>query len=148
SAAAGPAAAAMPMAAPEPMLAPPTEPSGDVFTPFAESPVHLVSEQPVSTFSVDVDTASYAYVRRALSEGRLPAAEAVRIEELINYFSYDYLAPESAATPFQPTLQIYPTPWNADTQLLQIGIKGYIPPVTEDRPNNLVFLIDSSGSME
>jgi len=148
SAAAGPAAAAMPMAAPEPMLAPPTEPSGDVFTPFAESPVHLVSEQPVSTFSVDVDTASYAYVRRALSEGRLPAAEAVRIEELINYFSYDYPVPESAATPFEPTLQIYPTPWNADTQLLQIGIKGYIPPVIEDRPNNLVFLIDSSGSME
>jgi Ca-activated chloride channel family protein len=142
--------APMPMPAPssEPMLALPTEPSGDEFARFEESPVRLVTEAPVSTFSIDVDTASYAYVRRTLGDGFLPAPEAVRIEEMINYFSYDYPVPETAATPFQPTLQIYPTPWNADTQLLQIGIKGYVPPVTEDRPSNLVFLIDSSGSME
>jgi Ca-activated chloride channel family protein len=140
----------MPMHAPAPeaMLALPTEPSGDAFTRFAESPVQLVAEAPVSTFSIDVDTASYAYVRRMLGEGQLPAPDAVRIEEMINYFFYDYPVPETADSPFQPTMQIYPTPWNADTQLLQIGIKGYAPPVAEDRPSNLVFLIDTSGSMD
>ncbi|HEV7276518.1 MAG TPA: VWA domain-containing protein [Devosiaceae bacterium] len=151
SAAAGSAdAVAVPVAAPapQPMLAVPTEPTGDVFTRFDESPVQLVAEAPVSTFSVDVDTASYAYVRRSLHEGQLPAPEAVRIEELVNYFTYDYPQPTAAAVPFQPTMQVMPTPWNADTQLLQIGIKGYAPPVTEARPSNLVFLVDTSGSMD
>ena len=143
-------AAAVPMAAPAPApaLVVPTEPSGDAFTRFEESPVQLVAEAPVSTFSVDVDTASYAYVRRMLNDGQLPAPEAVRIEELVNYFSYGYPEPESPTTPFQPVLQVFPTPWNADTQLLQIGIRGYGPPAAERRPSNLVFLIDTSGSMD
>ncbi len=144
---------AMPMPAPaEPMVAmpnvTPTQPSGDVFTSFKESPVKIVKEEPVSTFSIDVDTASYAYVRQALNDGWMPEPDAVRIEEMINYFNYAYPAPDTAETPFKATMQIYPTPWNAKTQLLQIGIKGYVPPVTEDKASNLVFLLDTSGSME
>ncbi len=141
------------MPAPEPMIAgaptvTPTNPSGDVFTEFKESPVKIVKDEPVSTFSIDVDTASYAYVRQALTNGWLPEPDAVRIEEMINYFNYDYPGPDTADTPFKATMQIYPTPWNAKTQLLQIGIKGYVPPVTEDKASNLVFLLDTSGSME
>jgi Ca-activated chloride channel family protein len=136
------------MVMPEPMMAMPTEPSGDEFTTFEESPVKVVAEAPVSTFSIDVDTASYAYVRRSLTDGYVPEPAAVRIEELINYFDYDYPAAASREEPFQPTMQVYPTPWNGKTQLLQIGIKGYVPPVTEDKPSNLTFLIDTSGSMD
>jgi Ca-activated chloride channel family protein len=138
----------MAMPAPEPMIVTPTQPSGDVFTQFKESPVKIVREEPVSTFSIDVDTASYSYVRQALNDGWLPEPDAVRIEEMINYFNYDYPGPESAETPFKATMQIYPTPWNPKTQLLQIGIKGYVPPVTEDKASNLVFLLDTSGSMD
>jgi Ca-activated chloride channel homolog len=125
-----------------------TEPSGDQFTRFDESPVKVVAEEPVSTFSIDVDTASYSYVRRMLTDGYMPQPDAVRIEEMINYFDYAYPVPEAADTPFLPTMQVYPTPWNAKTQLLQIGIKGHVPAVTEDKASNLVFLIDTSGSMD
>ena len=127
---------------------PPPDVSGDTFTGFDESPVKVTAEQPVSTFSIDVDTASYAYVRRALGDGYVPPADAVRIEELINYFDYDYPAPESAATPFQPSVAVFPTPWNPETQLVRIGIKGYVPPIDESKPKNLTFLIDTSGSMD
>ncbi len=136
------------MPAPSPMVAMPTQPSGDSFSSFEESPVKIVTQEPVSTFSIDVDTASYSYVRQALTDGWMPEPDAVRIEEMINYFNYDYPAPRSIQTPFQTTMQIYPTPWNAKTQLLQIGIKGYVPPATEDKPSNLVFLLDTSGSMD
>lgn len=132
----------------EPMMAAPTDPSGDAFSKFAESPVKIVKNEPVSTFSIDVDTAAYSYVRRALTDGWVPEPDAVRIEELINYFSYDYPAATDAATPFKPTVSVYPTPWNPKTQIVQIGIKGYVPPVTEDKPSNLVFLLDTSGSMD
>jgi len=132
----------------EPMTAAPTDPSGDEFSTFVESPVKIVKNEPVSTFSIDVDTAAYSYVRRALTDGWVPEPDAVRIEELINYFSYDYPAATDAATPFKPTVSVYPTPWNPKTQIVQIGIKGYVPPVTEDKPSNLVFLLDTSGSMD
>jgi len=137
-------------AAPEASLAraPAAAPGGDIFTRFAEQRLKVAAEEPVSTFSIDVDTASYAYVRRALEDGYLPPPEAVRIEEMVNYFPYDYPAAASAAVPFKPTMAVFPTPWNADTQLLQIGIKGYVPPVDADRPSNLVLLIDTSGSMD
>ncbi len=138
-------------AAPAPadaMLAKPTEPSGDEFTKFSESPLKIVKNEPVSTFSIDVDTASYAYVRRSLTEGWVPEPDAVRLEELINYFNYNYPAPTDATTPFKPTVSVYPTPWNGKTQIVQIGIKGYVPAVTEDKASNLVFLIDTSGSMD
>ncbi len=157
SVAAPPAAAAtaesdafyMPAPAPMPsVVALPAEPSGDAFASFEEQRLKAVGEEPVSTFSIDVDTASYSYVRRMLEDGYVPEPDAVRIEELINYFPYDYPAAESAAVPFKPTIGVYPTPWNPKTQLLQIGIKGYVPPDGEDKPANLVFLIDTSGSMD
>lgn len=139
----------MAMPAPMPSLAAlPTEPSGDSFTSFDEQRLKAVADEPVSTFSIDVDTASYAYVRRMLDDGFVPEPDAVRIEELVNYFPYGYPAADSAAVPFQPTMAVYPTPWNPKTQLLHIGIKGYAPGVAEDRASNLVFLIDTSGSMD
>jgi Ca-activated chloride channel family protein len=139
------------MAAPAPMpsiVALPTEPSGDEFTSFEEQRLRAVADEPVSTFSIDVDTASYSYVRRMVEDGYLPEPDAVRIEEMINYFPYDYAPAASAAVPFKPTMAVYPTPWNPKTQLLHIGIKGYVPDVTEDKASNLVFLIDTSGSMD
>jgi len=136
--------------------APPVEPlalhdladaeAGDRFAPFNESHITVTADVPVSTFSIDVDTASYAYVRRTLKNGRLPQPDAVRVEEMINYFDYAYAGPSSADVPFTQTISVYPTPWNADTKLMHIGIKGYVPDV-EDTPANLVFLIDTSGSM-
>lgn len=122
--------------------------SGDKFSEFAEAPVFITADHPVSTFSVDVDTASYAYVRRALEDGFLPPPSAIRVEEMINYFDYDYPAPDSAEVPFKQTVAVYPTPWNPDSKLLHIGIKGYTPLVEETKPSNLVFLIDTSGSMD
>ncbi|HKJ22143.1 MAG TPA: von Willebrand factor type A domain-containing protein, partial [Gammaproteobacteria bacterium] len=113
-----------------------------------DNPVHLVAEEPVSTFSIDVDTGSYANVRRMLRAGQLPPEDAVRVEEMINYFDYDYPAPEKGGAPFNVVTEQMPTPWNAKTRLLQIGIKGYQPPPDEIPPANLVFLIDVSGSMQ
>ena len=139
------------MAAPAPMpsiVALPTEPSGDEFTSFDEQRLKAVADEPVSTFSIDVDTASYSYVRRQLEDGYVPEPDAVRIEELINYFPYAYPSAVTAEVPFRPTMAVYPTPWNPKTQLLHIGIKGYVPAVTEDKASNLVFLIDTSGSMD
>ena len=132
----------------EPVMAPPPAESGDQFASFDEQRLKIAAEEPVSTFSIDVDTASYAYVRRMLEDGYVPEPDAVRIEEMVNYFPYDYLAADSAAVPFKPTIGVFPTPWNPKTQLLQIGIKGYVPPAGEDQPANLVFLIDTSGSMD
>ena len=109
--------------------------------------VKSVVEAPVSTFSADVDTASYAMVRRALKQGYLPDPATVRVEEMINYFSYAYPGPDSAEQPFHATVTVTPTPWNADTKLLHIGVKGYdVTPAARPRAN-LVFLIDVSGSM-
>ena len=108
--------------------------------------VKLVAENPVSTFSIDVDTGSYAVVRRHLNQGQLPPSNAVRIEELINYFDYQYPNPINSDTPFFVSTEISPAPWNADRHLVQIGLKGYL--VDQQRPPaNLVFLIDVSGSM-
>jgi Ca-activated chloride channel family protein len=120
----------------------------DRFETITPNPVKVVAEEPVSTFSIDVDTASYAFVRRALNDGVLPQKNAVRIEELINYFDYDYPLPDDRSVPFKPTIALFPTPWNRDTKLLHIGIKGFdIEP--EKRPrSNLVFLLDVSGSMQ
>src|SRR5690606_31360652 len=107
----------------------------------------VVTQEPVSTFSVDVDTAAYAFVRRALNGGRLPPKDAVRIEEMINYFPYAYPKPDAADAPFKPTVTVLPSPWNADNKLIHIAIKGYDLKST-DRPRaNLVLLVDISGSM-
>jgi Ca-activated chloride channel family protein len=109
--------------------------------------VTAVADQPVSTFSVDVDTASYGLMRRYLNDGVMPPQDAIRPEEVINYFSYGYQVPDSAEQPFSTTVAVTPTPWNANTRLVHIGIQGY-DIVREERPRtNLVFLIDVSGSM-
>ena len=111
------------------------------------SAVRLVAAEPVSTFSVDVDTGAYANVRRFLSQGQLPPQAAVRTEELINYFRYDYPAPTSRAQPFSVSNDMAVTPWNEDTRILRIGLRGY-DLAREERPAaNLVFLLDVSGSM-
>jgi len=112
------------------------------------NPVKLVSEHPVSTFSIDVDTGAYANARRFLNQGRLPPKDAVRVEEMINYFSYHYPAPENAKQPFRVTTELAPTPWNPETRLLHIGIQGYKLPRNALPPSNLVFLVDVSGSMQ
>jgi Ca-activated chloride channel family protein len=119
----------------------------DRFPAYSDNPVRAVAEAPVSTFSIDVDTASYAFVRRSLEAGRLPPEAAVRVEELINYFAYDYPRPEAGEAPFRPTVAVYPTPWNPDTKLVHIGIAGR-EVAAEAKPRaNLVFLVDVSGSM-
>ena len=111
------------------------------------NPVKIAAKEPVSTFSIDVDTAAYSNVRRYLNEGALPPADAVRVEEMINYFDYAYAMPRDRDTPFQPTVAVYPSPWNRATQILHIGIKGFDLPKAERPKANLVFLIDTSGSM-
>ncbi len=111
------------------------------------NPVQRVTAQPVSTFSIDVDTASYSNVRRWLQAGNLPPTDAVRVEEFINYFDYEYAMPESPATPFLVHTEVGPAPWNSDTYLVQIGVKGYGVEWFDAPPANLVFLIDVSGSM-
>mgnify|MGYP001202596602 CR=1 FL=1 len=115
---------------------------------FDDNPVKLTLEQPVSTFSVDVDTVSYSNVRRILMGGGLPPKDAVRAEEMINYFDYDYAQPTESDVPFAVTTEVAPTPWNQDTYLVQIGIEGYGITDAERPPANLVFLIDVSGSMD
>ena len=112
-----------------------------------DNPVHRVTETPVSTFSVDVDTGSYANVRRFLNQGRLPPEGAVRLEELVNYFPYNYALPTDGS-PFGVTTEVAATPWNPRTKLLRIGIKASDKPVAELAPANLVFLVDVSGSMD
>lgn len=111
-----------------------------------ENPFREVRENPVSTFSIDVDAASYSNTRRFLNEGRLPPPDAVRIEEFINYFRYDYPEPDGA-DPFSVTTEIAACPWNDSHQLLHVGLKGKSIPHENLPPGNLVFLLDVSGSM-
>jgi Ca-activated chloride channel family protein len=113
-----------------------------------DNPVKRVAEDPVSTFSIDVDTGSYSNVRRMLRQGARPPTDAVRAEEMINYFDYGHPGPSSLSTPFRVTTELAPAPWNGQRQLLMIGIKGYDVPKAELPPANLVFLIDTSGSMQ
>ena len=120
---------------------------GDRFEAFDANPVKVAAEEPVSTFSIDVDTAAYAFMRASLDRGVLPQPDAVRVEELINYFPYDYALPENRETPFAVHVSLMPTPWNAATRLLHIGIKGYALAPDARPPANLVFLVDTSGSM-
>ncbi len=110
--------------------------------------VKRVASEPVSTFSIDVDTGAYSNMRRWLNQGQLPPEDAVRVEEFINYFNYDYPYPENPRVPFQVSTEIAPTPWNSNTRLLRIGIQGYKVNRGQAPASNLVFLIDVSGSMD
>ncbi len=130
-----------PMMLPKPVVT-------DKFPDAKPNPVKLVSEEPVSTFSADVDTASYTVVRKFLNDGALPPADAVRIEEMVNYFDYSYPLPDNRAQPFRPSVAVYQTPWNPDTQIVHIGIKGFDIQRNERPTANLVFLLDVSGSMD
>jgi len=115
-----------------------------------ESEVKLVAHEPVSTFSIDVDTGAYANVRRFLNQGQLPPHGAVRVEELINYFPYTYALPtpfDGKLPPFGVTTEMAPSPWNANSKLIRIGIKASDTAVEKLPPANLVFLVDVSGSM-
>jgi len=133
--------------APAPPPAPEEYVGRDKFEHFDVNPVKRVAEEPVSTFSVDVDTASYSFVRRQLQGGVLPQKDAVRAEEMINYFDYSWPAADTRAEPFKPTVVVSDSPWNKGRKLVTIGIKGYEIPRGEQPDANLVLLMDVSGSM-
>ncbi|PAY15685.1 hypothetical protein CKO51_30650 [Rhodopirellula sp. SM50] len=121
---------------------------GDRFDPIVENEFKQVREHPLSTFSIDVDTASYSKLRRTLVEGRLPRPDAVRIEELVNYFDYDYESPKpDSEHPFATDVTIASCPWNGDHRLARIAIQGKRLTPDSRPPCNLVFLLDTSGSM-
>lgn len=121
-------------------------PDREQYGALIENQVKQVAESPVSTFSIDVDTGAYANVRRMLNAGRLPPADAVRVEEMINYFPYAYPLPRGNA-PFAVHAEMAPAPWNTNHHLLRIGIKGQDVAKASLPPSNLVFLVDVSGSM-
>ncbi|HEY1076838.1 MAG TPA: VWA domain-containing protein [Fontimonas sp.] len=133
------------MGAPQ-MPMPQVEQNRENYAHFDDNGLLRAAEQPVSTFSIDVDTGAYSNVRRLLRAGQLPPEDAVRVEELINYFDYAYAPPARIGTPFSTQVEIAPTPWNPRTQLMRIGLQGW-KPAGELPPSNLVFLLDVSGSM-
>jgi Ca-activated chloride channel family protein len=120
--------------------------SGERYAEITENPFLESARAPLSTFSIDVDTASYANVRRYLNDGQLPPKDAVRIEELINYFEYDYPQPVGDV-PFSVNTEVATAPWNAKHKIVQIGLQGKKVSLDNVPPSNLVFLIDVSGSM-
>jgi Ca-activated chloride channel family protein len=120
----------------------------DRFQNFELNPIRRVDQEPVSTFSADVDTASYSFVRSMLNHGRLPQKDAVRSEEMINYFDYAWPAAKSRGAPFEPTVVVSDSPWNKGKKLVHIGIKGFTMDRRETPDANLVLLLDVSGSMD
>ena len=130
---------------PMPVVGP--QPNRENYTVRNENSFISVADQPVSTFSIDVDTASYANTRRILNGGQMPPPEAVRVEEFINYFDYHYPAPDNQKRPFSVSTEIAASPWSKGKHLLHIGLQGYQVPMSAVPPSNLVFLLDVSGSM-
>lgn len=129
----------------------PESPTGGTFNTenynrISDNPFHRVSNDPLSTFSIDVDTASYSNMRRFITQGQLPPKDAVRIEELINYFTYNYPQPKGDR-PFSVTTEVTAAPWNPQHKLVQVGLQGKHLESQTLPPSNLVFLIDVSGSM-
>ena len=120
--------------------------AGERYAQIDENPFLEASRAPLSTFSIDVDTASYSNTRRFLNEGQLPPRDAVRIEELVNYFSYEYPQPLGEA-PFSVKAEVADCPWNTQHRLVQIGLQGKKVSTETMPPANLVFLVDVSGSM-
>ncbi|MFT5084648.1 MAG: Ca-activated chloride channel family protein [Lentisphaeria bacterium] len=129
------------------VLTPSRQEGSDRFEHTETNPVKLVASEPVSTFSIDVDTASYSFVRRQLNSGVLPQNDAVRVEEMLNYFDYQYPVPKAKSEPFSTTVAVTDSPWKAGNKLLHIGIKGYQVATRLQPKSNLVFLLDVSGSM-
>ncbi|MEA5581173.1 von Willebrand factor type A domain-containing protein [Nodularia harveyana UHCC-0300] len=134
------------------MVAPvPEPPTGTTFNTenynrIEDNSFHRVSDEPLSTFSIDVDTASYSNMRRFITQGQLPPKDAVRIEEMINYFSYDYPQPRGNR-PFSVNTEVTTAPWNPQHKLVQVGLQGKRLESENLPASNLVFLIDVSGSM-
>jgi Ca-activated chloride channel family protein len=125
----------------------PRPPTGtESYARVAENTFVRASQEPLATFSIDVDTASYSNVRRFLNMNQLPPADAVRIEELVNYFTYDYARP-SGGHPIGASMEVADAPWNSARRLVRIGIKARDVDAKQRPPSNLVFLIDVSGSM-
>lgn len=134
---------------PPPIIAPiHTEtPNTEKYSDDPENELKLTKTQPVSTFSIDVDTGSYTNSRRMINMGKLPPSDAVRIEEFINYFDYQYQAPSKLNTPFNLYTEVAASPWDQNRQLLKIGLKGFEIEKSALKDANLVFLLDVSGSM-
>ena len=162
--AAADAAQAMPMMAPSAPLPPPPAPGAvaphprldprprpdwntEAYDRIYDNPFLAVGSNPLSTFSIDVDRASYSNVRRFLNGGQLPPPDAVRIEEMINYFTYDYPEPRGEH-PFSVTTEVAAAPWQPAHKLLRIGLQAKRIDTRELPPSNLVFLLDVSGSMQ
>lgn len=138
---------AEPALSPPPDLVQPQPENTEAYANAPANPVKVTAEEPVSTFSIDVDTASWAVIRSTLNMAVLPTPDQVRVEEMVNYFPYSYPAP-GAEQAFSSTVSVMVTPWNPGTRLVTIGIQGDLPEVAARPPLNLVFLIDTSGSME
>lgn len=131
-------------------IAPSFEPpirSGETYEAIDENGYYNAYLSPLSTFSIDVDTAGYSNVRRFLQDKELPPADAVKIEEMINYFDYDYSQPRDG-DPFSITTEVGPCPWNEDHNIAMIGLQGQEIEMDERKKTNLVFLLDVSGSMD
>ena len=125
------------------------EPSRETYKAIDESGFKSTATDPVTTFSADVDKASYSNVRRMINYGQKPDEDAVRIEELINYFDYNYTPPaEGSKAPLNATTTLSSCPWNPDNYLLRIGLQAKKIDFTKAPPSNMVFLIDTSGSMD
>ncbi|MDO6730161.1 von Willebrand factor type A domain-containing protein [Marinovum sp. 2_MG-2023] len=135
--------------APDPVASVP-EGDTDAFPEAETNPLKVTAQSPVSTFSIDVDTAGWSVLRNMLENGQLPQKDTVRIEEMVNYFPYDYAGPDAgpdSGAAFRAGVMVAETPWNAGTRLVHIGIQGALPEVDERPALNLVFLVDVSGSM-
>ena len=131
------------------LSSPPQQRNAETYKEIKENSFVAVAQQPVTTFSADVDRAAYANVRRIIGYGQIPQKDAVRIEEMVNYFDYDYPAPEEgSASPLRVSPELAPAPWNPNHLLLRIGLQAKKIDLAQAPPSNIVFLIDVSGSMD
>ena len=128
---------------------PPQQRNAETYKEIKENSFVAVAQQPVTTFSADIDRAAYANVRRIIGYGQIPPKDAVRIEEMVNYFDYDYPAPEEGSvSPLRVSPELAPAPWNPNHLLLRIGLQAKKIDIAKAPPSNIVFLIDVSGSMD
>ena len=131
------------------LSSPPQQRNAETYKEIKENSFVAVAQQPVTTFSADIDRAAYANVRRIIGYGKIPPKDAVRIEEMVNYFDYDYPAPEEgSASPLRVSPELAPAPWNPNHLLLRIGLQAKKIDLAKAPPSNIVFLIDVSGSMD
>ena len=131
------------------LSSPPQQRNAETYKEIKENSFVAVAQQPVTTFSADVDRAAYANVRRIIGYGQIPPKDAVRIEEMVNYFDYDYPAPEEGSvSPLRVSPELAPAPWDPNHLLLRIGLQAKKIDLAQAPPSNIVFLIDVSGSMD